>query len=424
MINIKKKYRDLDDQGQIYSLSRNMNDTSIFRFSVVLKNKIEPRLLEQAVILALEKYKAYKVKMKAGIFGYYLEENKKIPVVEKAKRKMFRRINVQRNNEYLFKVTYENKKINIEVFHPLTDGNGGGEFFKEIIIRYLELRHPTAVSKNIIESAKTIIHSENAYTKNYKKRVKQAYNPPQGYMLKGKKLSNYDVALNHFSINLSEIKALAKQKECTLSELLVSMLIYSIYKGNYIKSRDRKPINVCLPVDLRKYFPTTTISNFISYIVVSLKLKKNKKYTFDEILEKVSKEFKNKLKLASILETMTANGKVLNNPIVKSVPLVLKRMFVVLGTLSFKKKFSTTVSNIGEFKLEKQYQKYIQDYHFVLSPDWSEKLRCGVVSYNQNIVMTFGTNILESNIEKEFKYLLDSFKLKYKITDNGLNKIA
>ncbi len=423
-MKIKKHIRNLDDQAVVFSLSRNMKDTSIFRLSVVLKEKIEPGLLKRAVNEALEKYKAYKVKMKAGIFGYYLEENSKLPIVVKEKKKLFKRLNTPENNDYLFQVSYETKKINIEIFHPLTDGNGGTEFFKEIISRYLELRHPKIFIRNQEAIPEAIVTSENAYKKHYPKRTNPAYNPPRGYRIQGKKLTNDTIGINHFSIKLSELKVLSKENNCSISELLVSMLIYSIYHGNYKKSKTKRPINVCLPVDLRKYYETKTISNFISYFVVSLKLKRNNHYSFEEILDKVIKEFKNKLQKERITETMNSNGKIINNPFIKSVPLLIKRACVVLGTIGFKTKFSTIVSNLGEFKIGEKYKKYIEDYHFTLSPDWAEKVRCGVVSYNKNLIMTFSTNILESNIEKEFKALLDSFKLKYTIKNNGVNKIA
>ena len=423
-MKIKKHIRHLDDQAVVFSLSRNMKDTSIFRLSVVLKEKVEPSLLKRAVNEALEKYKVYKVKMKAGIFGYYLEENSKLPIIVKEKKKLFKRLNTPENNDYLFQVSYETKKINIEIFHPLTDGNGGTEFFKEIISRYLELRHPKIFIRNQEAIPEAIVTSENAYKKHYPKRTKPAYNPPRGYRIKGKKLTNDTIGINHFSIKLSELKVLSKENNCSISELLVSMLIYSIYHGNYKKSKTKRPINVCLPVDLRKYYETKTISNFISYFVVSLKLKGNNHYSFEEILDKVIKEFKNKLQKERITETMNSNGKIINNPFIKSVPLLIKRACVVLGTIGFKTKFSTIVSNLGEFKIGEKYKKYIEDYHFTLSPDWAEKVRCGVVSYNKNLIMTFSTNILESNIEKEFKALLDSFKLKYTIKNNGVNKIA
>ena len=51
-------------------------------------------------------------------------------------------------------------------------------------------------------------------------------------------------------------------------EYLTAVLIYSIYEANYLKARKnntKKPIKVCIPVNLKKYFPSNTISNFFSY---------------------------------------------------------------------------------------------------------------------------------------------------------------
>lgn len=420
---IKINWRKLDDQAKIYSLSQNIHDTSIFRLSVILKDKINPQILEKAVELALETYKAYKVKMEGGFFWYYLDENKKKPVVTEENDYPFQKINTPANNDYLFKVTYFDKKINLELFHTLTDGNSGSKFFREIIYRYLELRYPKKLKQNIITDSEVLTDSENSYLKNYKKEINKAYNPPKGYMLKGKELPQGVVGINHFSIKLDKIKKLARENKCTLSVLLVAMLTYSIYEGNYKTSKDKKPLNVCIPIDLKNYFSSNTISNFVSYMVVSLNLKKKKKYTFNDFIEKVNKEFEKKLKRDKIVETMSSNGKMLNNVFVRVVPLILKRIMVILGTLEFKRHFSTTFSNIGIFEIDEKYKDYVEDYYFILAPDWSEKLRCGVVSFKENLIVTFGTNLKEPHIEKKFKSLLDKFKIKYTIQGNGLNPI-
>ena len=74
-------------------------------------------------------------------------------------------INPRTNNNYLFKVTYFDKKINIEFFHTLTDGNSGSVFFKEIIYNYLDLRYPN-ILKIEKSKEKVLSDSENAYIKN------------------------------------------------------------------------------------------------------------------------------------------------------------------------------------------------------------------------------------------------------------------
>ena len=50
IIKPKNYWRKLDDQAKIYSLSRNDYDTSVFRLSVILKDKINQKILEKAVI--------------------------------------------------------------------------------------------------------------------------------------------------------------------------------------------------------------------------------------------------------------------------------------------------------------------------------------------------------------------------------------
>lgn len=422
IIKTKNYWRKLDDQAKIYSLSRNDYDTSIFRLSIILKNKINKQIFEKAVTKTLEKYKAYKVKMEGGFFWYYLDENNKKVVVSEEKEQPFKKINTAENNNYLFKVTYFDKKINIEFFHTLTDGNSGSAFFKEIIYNYLNLRYPKVLI-NKINKEKILSDSENAYIKNYDKNITKAYNPPKAYMLKGKELSPGTVAITHFKVSLPKIKKYANTKKCSLSVLLSAMLAYSIYEENYKKYKGKKPINICIPIDLKKYFSTSTISNFVSYMVICLELKKKQKYNFNDILSKVNDEFERKLKYDKIVETMSSNGKMVNNVFVRIVPLLLKRIMVILGTLEFKRHFSTTLSNIGIFEVEEKYQEYIKDYYFVLAPDWSEKIRCGVVSYKENLIVSFGTNLSNSNIERRFKLLLDKFKIDYSIETNNVNKI-
>lgn len=422
----KKKFywRKLDDQGKIYSLAVNKNDTSIFRLSVLLKEKIEADILQRALELALEKYKAFKVKMRKGLFWHYFEENKKNPVISEENEYPFQKLNTEENNNYLFKVTYFDKKINIDFFHSLTDANNGTEFFKELIYRYLEIKY--ADKFNEIDNSKEIVlsDSENAYVKNYKKKNIKSDSTPKAYLIKGEELQNGKIGINHFNIDLNGLKKCAKENNCTLSEYLISIIAYSIYETNYKIHEGKKPINVCVPINLKKYFPSETISNFVSYMIVSLDLKKETNYTFDEIKDMVKQEFEKKLKMEKIIETMSANGKIIHSPFVRIVPLILKRVLVVLGSLNVKRQFTTTFSNIGKIEIDNTYYEYIENFFIILAPDWAEKIRCGVCSYNNNLLVTFGTILNSSSIEIKFKEVLEKNSIKFNIDGNNVNIIT
>ena len=134
-------WRRLDNSAKIFPISAGKKYSTVFRFSVVLNEKINKEILQKAVNLALEIYKPFKVRMKTGFFWYYFESNTKDPIIEEEKEYPCQYIDPKENNNYLFKVTYFENKINIDIFHSLTDGGNGIIFFREIVYSYLELSH-------------------------------------------------------------------------------------------------------------------------------------------------------------------------------------------------------------------------------------------------------------------------------------------
>lgn len=414
----EKLYRKLDDQAKVFALASNKKYSSVFRLSVKLKEEIDGEILQKAVEMTLEKFLAFKVKMKKGLFSYYFIGNELPPIVEEEKDSLFKKVNTKRNNKYLFRVTYLERKINIEFFHALTDGNGGSQFLKEIVYRYLELKHPEQLELVILSENDIVYNSENAYVRNYKKNTKKKYKTRIAHMIKGKKIDNGKVEISSFNINLPELKEYTKLQNCSLSMYLSAMIAYSIYEGEYKIHDGKRPINLCIPISLQKYFSTDTISNFFSYMILTLKPKRFQNYTFEDFLEMVKKEFEKKLKLERIIETMSNDAGMTNNPIVKAVPLVIKKLAVRVGSWEVKRHFTMTISNIGKFEIKDKYTKYIDNAFCMLSPDWAEKMKCGICSYGDNLVVSFGTFLKDNNIETRFRELLEQKQIEYKLERN------
>ena len=145
-------------------------------------------ILEEAVKQALEKYRSFKVRMKSGFFWYYLEHNTKCPKVEEEQDYPCKYIDSRHNNNYLFKVTYFENKINIDIFHSLTDGNSGTIFFKEIVYTYLELMYPEILHEEERRIKKLEYDTEDSYMKNYDKKAKSNASGKKAYILRGKKI--------------------------------------------------------------------------------------------------------------------------------------------------------------------------------------------------------------------------------------------
>lgn len=425
MKNKKEKklyWRRLDNSAKIFPISAGKKYSTVFRLSAVLKEKVNPNVLAKAVKMALETYKSFKVRMKSGFFWYYLEENLKNPIIEEEKDYPCQYINPRTNNNYLFKVTYFENKINIDIYHALTDGNSGSTFFKEIIYNYLELMYPEVFieERNSRKIEDIEYNTEDSYMKNYDKKAKSNASSKKAYILKGEKIRLGAVSAIHEIINLDDLKKESKKYEATITQYLTAVLIYSIYEENYKKNKSKKPIKVCIPVNLKKYFMSKTMSNFFSYITLEANMEDKNMDTFEKILEFVKSDFKNRLKEEEIIKTMSANVKLGNNPIVKIVPLVLKKLLVRLSYIEIRKYTTITFSNIGRFGIIGKYQDYIDYFLMLIAPESVEKIKCSSCSFENKMVFTF-TSILDDNkIQKRFYEFLKNKKIRVEIESNGV----
>ena len=410
----KLTWRRLDNSAKIFPMSTGEKYSTVFRISAVLKNDIQQEILQRAVVETLEKYDAFKVRMRTGLFWYYLEENNKQPIVEEEKDYPCKYINPRRNRGYLFKVTYYKNKINIDIFHSLTDGNGGTTFFKEIVYTYLEMCYPEDLKQENRKTRKIEYDIEDSYIKNYNKKINTNVPNPRAYELKGKKIKLGAISAIHQIIDLEQLKKECEKYNVTVTQYLTAVLMYAIYKENY---KSKKPLRVCIPVNLKKYYPSKTISNFFSFIMLD---GKKKQENFEEIITLVKKEFKEKLAEEEILKTMSGTVKLGNNIFIKMIPLALKNIIVRLAYLEIRKHSTITYSNTGRVGIMGEYQKYIDYFMILISPDPVEKIKCSSCTFENKIVFTFTSILNNSKIERAFYEFLKNKGIEIKIESNGV----
>ena len=60
-----------------------------------------------------------------------------MPVIERETAYPCKYIDPRTSPYYLFRVSYYEKRINLEVFHAVTDGLGAVNFLKALVYRYL-----------------------------------------------------------------------------------------------------------------------------------------------------------------------------------------------------------------------------------------------------------------------------------------------
>jgi len=413
-------WRRLDNSAKIFPLSTGKKHSTVFRLSVLLKEDIQPDILQKAVIDTLEKFQSFKVRIKKGFFWHYLEKNNKNPIVEEENDYPCKYIDPTLNRGYLFKVTYFKNKINIDIFHALTDGNSGTSFFKEIVYTYLEMRYPQELNKENRIIKKIEYSTEDDYIKNYDKKLKSNGGGKRAYKIKGGKIKLDAISVIHQIINLEQLKQEVKKYDATITQYLTAVLMYAIYNENYKLHKSKKPIKICIPVNLKRYFPSKTISNFFSYITLEANINENKLYTFEKMLEFTKKEFKEKLNETEIRKTMSSNVKLGNNILIKTIPLILKIILVRLSYIEIRKYTTITYSNIGRIGMLGDYKKYIDCFLMLIAPESFEKIKCSSCTFENGMVFTF-TSVLNNNkIEQGFYRFLKEKGIEVTIESNGV----
>ncbi len=416
----KLTWRRLDNSAKIFPMSAGKRYSTVFRLSVLLKEEVQPENLKEAVIQTLERYKFFKVKMKSGFFWYYLEHNTKEPIIEEERDYPCKYIDPKTNNGYLFKVTYFKNKINIDIFHALTDGNSGTTFFREIVYTYLELIYKEDLKTENRQLRKLEYSIEDSYIKNYDKKAKSNASGKIAYELKGKKIKLGAISVIHEIIDLEQLKEESKKNNATITQYLTAVLMYAIYNQNYIKYKGKKPIKICIPVNLKKYFQSNTMSNFFSYITLVADMHNTEIDTFEKMLEFVKGEFEERLKEEEIIKTMSTNVKIGSNFFIKVVPLILKNILVRISYIIIRKYTTITYSNIGRIGIIGDYKKYIDYFLMLIAPEPVEKIKCSSCSFENKMVFTF-TSILDDNsIEREFYKFLTNRNIKVNIESNGV----
>lgn len=418
MLIKNKSWRRLDNSAQLFPIISNKKFSTVFRLSTVLNEKISEDILKKSLKMVLNNFECFKVRLKKGFFWYYLENNNEEPIVEKENNYPCKYINKYTNNGYLFKVTYFENKINLDVFHSLTDGNYAVKFLKEIVYTYLEISHPNDLKDDIRIKRKVDYTVEDSYIENYNKKLSGIPNTKRAFILKGRNLPFEAISVIHGIIDLKKLKEIVKENNVTITQYFTALLIYSIYEANYKKYKGKKPIKICIPVDLRKYFNSKTISNFFSYITVEKNM--NKDDTFNSILKYVKEDFTKKLTEEEIIKTMSSNVKLGTNILIKMMPLFIKKFTVKISYFEIRKYTTSTLSNIGKIGIISEYKKYIDNFLFLIAPEVVEKIKCSVCSFENKVVFTFTSILEDQSIQNTFFNYLKEQNIAVKIESNGV----
>ena len=113
----------LDNAAKIFPPTSNERDTKVFRFSCQLKEPVQEQLLQQALDDVIGKFPVFCSVLKRGVFWYYLEHREIRPLALPEHKPPCSELYDRNRKNLLFEVTYYRRRINLEIYHALSDGN-------------------------------------------------------------------------------------------------------------------------------------------------------------------------------------------------------------------------------------------------------------------------------------------------------------
>lgn len=415
------KWDKLDNTAHLFPVIAGENMTNVYRISVVLDEPVMGDILQQALDMVLPKFDGFNVRLRKGFFWYYFEENgKPAPEVKEETTYPCRYIIQNRNNNYMFRVTYYKCRINLEVFHVLTDGMGGLNFLKELTYQYLRLTHPKLREQEGDRlSADTSLNLEDSFLQNYRKSHAKKYRSGRAYIMKAQKLRTQEFGVMHGFLNISQLKKVCKSHEMSINEYLVAVFMWSIYQGYLHGAPSERPIRIAVPVNLRPYFDSVTTKNF--FVMVSAEfLPQRESHGFEEVMQIVKDSLRSQITKENLEDIFSYNVSNEKNFAMRAVPLPIKNMAIRSVYTTSALANTSTVTNIGNVKVQKAYEPYIRMFHSFLAMSKGQLLKGNICSYQDTLAFSFSSVLEEPVVQRIFFRTLAKEGLDVVIESNGV----
>lgn len=416
----KIRWRRLDNASKIFPATCNNKDTKVFRLACELYEDVDPLILQKALDMAIQSFPIYRSVLRRGVFWYYFEQTDINPIVEPELIPICAPIYIKDKRNLLFRVSYHNKRINLEVFHALTDGAGVIWFMETIIYYYMTEKYNDKLSKEIPKinyKASISQMMDDSFEKNYIKgnvtKKEPSVDFTNAFNIKGIRTDENRTKLIEGAMSAKAVLEQAHSYNTTLTIFLTSLLIYSIHKempSNMVKY----PIVLSVPINLRQYFNSKTARNFFSTMNVSYDFK-NDNSSLEDIIVSVREQFNKGLTKEELNRHLDSLMSLEKNPLARIIPLTIKDYTLKIANYFKSRSITSSISNIGRIMMPPEFEHYIHQFSICVSARRPQIVLC---SYGDRLVVSFTSPFEETDIQRNFFQFLSAYGVEVEIASN------
>lgn len=397
----------LDLSAIVYPTLQRRDFSSVYRLSVVLKEEINPSLLQQALDLTLQRFPTYKVAIRKGVFWRYLEPNNRPgPFVQPDIKNPCMPMPFRGNNRYLIRVYYFRNRISLEAHHSLGDGTGGMCLLQTLTAAYLKLLgHSVTPSGFVLDISQEPDPEEleDAYMRYANAKVCPPRPAEKTYRVRGTKEPFYTLNIIDGIMSVKEVMSVARKYNASITEYLNAVLLYALLqKQSQEFHLHLYPVRIAMPVNLRRFFPSKTLRNFITMVYPSIDPRLGE-YSFEEIITQVHHYMRYYINEKFLRGDITTNAATQRNPIIRVVPLFIKDLVVRTFYARVQDKNSSAgLTNMGALKVPEDMKPYIERFDIYMGQPFSSRTNCAIISFEDILTINFASSICESEVERLF----------------------
>ena len=418
------RWMKLDNAAKIYPAAKRRNWNNFFRISATLTEPVDVAVLRSALDVTARRFPSIAVRLRRGMFWYYLEQIPHSPAIQEEKSCPLAHAPFHEVRQCAFRVLVYHNRFAVEFFHALTDGTGGLTFFKTLLAEYLSQKYGLTIpaGDGVLgrleePDAEELEDSFLRYAGNVKASRKEA----TAWHLTGTPEKDGFKDLVTLMIPAPVLKECAKAHGVTVTELLCAAMMQAICQLQAEKvpqRRLRKPVKVLLPVNLRNLFPSKTLRNFASYITPEVDPRMGD-YTFDEICAAVHHRMGLENNPQTMRAKFAANVASEQSPLLRVMPLFIKNlaMKAVFDTVG-ECKSCLCLSNLGVVRLPEVMAPYVARMDFIIGVQAKAPHNCGVLTWNDTVYINCIRSIREPELELHFYRVLHQLGLPVKAESN------
>lgn len=412
----------LDNAAKLYPAISSVQWTSMFRLSFVMTEAVSPQRLEDAVNQVLPRFPAFRVRLRKGLFWYYLEEISDRFHVAQDVGHPCAPLGRGENSGYLFRVKYGHRRISLEMFHALADGTGGLIFLKCIVAQYLRLQGiPVPCEEGMLDPRQPPEPDEveDAYRKIPLDGVHASRREDAAYQMPGTPDPPHTLRLILAQMSVAEVKARAAAYGVTITEYLTAVMVFTLWQTQQRGHWQRRlPVKVSVPVNMRKFIPTHTVRNFAFYVNVGIDPKLGT-YTFEETVQLMHHAMRYGMNPKFLFASIATNVASERNLLIRLCPLPLKNF-----VLSFvyhrvgERLFTTTLTNVGAVRLPQAMAERVERAEMLLGASSSYRSNCAAISLGDKLCLTFTRDIAETDFERNVLCFLVKEGIPVRVSSN------